>query len=144
MPAQVHRNVITRLCLILLLALISPARAQLVVPAAGQQQGGPWLLKYARINATASGETTVVTGVAGKRIIVLGYLFSSLLGVSVAVKSNPGGTTLAGAFDLPANGDKSYSGGLNAPAFQTEVGQALVFDLGLATSVRGHLTYIEF
>jgi hypothetical protein len=47
------------------------------------------------------------------------------------------------SFDLPANGRAYYGGGWDCPAWETEIGKGIDFDLSVSTGVRGHLTYIE-
>lgn len=99
-------------------------------------------LKFAPITATVIGDTTVVTGVAGKILRVIGYAFVSVLGVLVTFKDTPSGVTRA-TFDLSAGSRVSYPGSTIGPAWETAVGQGIAVNLSLATGVRGHLTYIE-
>ena len=99
-------------------------------------------IKHAIINATGSGDTQIVAGVSGKKILVLGYLFVSALAVAVQFKSN-GGNLLSGNIAAGANQSVSYAGGIWAPAFETALDEGFKITLSLGVSVQGHVTYLE-
>lgn len=99
-------------------------------------------IKFARINAVLNGLNTLVAAVAGKRIRVLGYAFTTT-GAQTPDFRDGAGTVLAGPFDLGALGKADYIGGPECPAFETGIGQSLVLNNSVLTSARGHLTYVE-
>lgn len=96
---------------------------------------------FARINADADGDNTVVAAVTGKRIRVLGYAF--LVSAAGMITFKSGAATALAEFTAAANGGASYGGGGDAPAFQTAVGEALVVNNPAAVDTNGHLVYQE-
>lgn len=98
--------------------------------------------KYAVIDASSSGNNTIVAAVAGKKIRVLSYVLSFSGSVNVKWQSAAGGTDISkllyGAAGVSFNGSFSPAGHL-----QTAVGELLNLNLSAATAVGGHLTYIE-
>jgi len=102
-------------------------------------------MKYAVINASASGSNTVVAAVVGRRIRVVHYLAIAAGDVTATWLS--AATAISGPMAIPQNGGMAPSAGVSSPAgilgqFQTEVGEALNLSLSGAISVGGHLTYI--
>jgi hypothetical protein len=101
-------------------------------------------MKYAVVNASASGSNTVVAAVANKRIRVLSYVIIAAGDVSVTWQS--ASTAISGAMALAANGGAAPSAGQLVPAgligqFETNQGEALTMNLSAAIAVGGHLTY---
>jgi hypothetical protein len=99
-------------------------------------------LLFAAINASASGDNTLVAADATRRIKVVSYAFVCSSTVNVTWKSGAG-TNLSGAMAFIANtgiapGTSSPSQG---PILQTAVNQALVLNLSGAVQVSGHLSY---
>lgn len=100
-------------------------------------------IKFAAItNAAASGDTTLVAAVTGKRYIVVNYAIVATGAVSVKFKDGAS-TDLTGAMALAANGGVSFATDPTSPAFQTSVGNALVINASGAVQVSGHIAYIE-
>lgn len=102
-------------------------------------------MKYAKIDVAGTGNETVITGVAGKKIRVLDYLVTSGSNASVTWKSTSG-TAHSGALKIAANGNIVAVGGYPTPAglfglFETVAGEGLVLDANVACG--GHLTYQE-
>ena len=102
-------------------------------------------MKYAVVNASASGTNTVVAAIANKRIRVLSYVIVAAGDVTVTWQS--ASTAISGPMALAANGGAAPSAGQSVPAgligqFETNQGEALVVNLGSAISVGGHITYI--
>lgn len=102
-------------------------------------------MKYAVINASASGSNTVVAAVTGKRIRVLSYVMIAAGDVTVTWRS--ASTAISGPMALATNGGAAPGSGQMAPVglfgqFQTEAGEALNMNLSAAVAVGGHLTYI--
>lgn len=95
--------------------------------------------KFASISTSSSGNTSLVTADATRKIRVLSYV---LVAASAnAVKFQSATTDLCGAMSLAANG------GVAAPFnpaghFETAANQALNINLGSALGVQGHLTYV--
>ena len=102
-------------------------------------------VKFARINCTATGLTTIVAAVTAKKIRVLAYAFTASAAINVTVQDDSGTpVVLAGAFDISATGGICFVGSRDVPAFETTAGQALNFNLSaIGVNVRGHLTYVE-
>lgn len=94
---------------------------------------------YVNVAATSDGDNTVVSGTAGKRIVVLGYT----VGVNAAgvIKFTDSGTNTLATFDLLKETGLSYSGGPACPAFQAAVGKDLLINCATGVDATGHLTY---
>lgn len=97
-------------------------------------------IQFAAVAATVDGLNTVIAGVAGQRIRVLGYVLVIDVAGTIAVEDT-GGPVLA-QFPLAANGGASYAGGVEAPAFQTAVGQGLAIRNPAGVDTLGHITYV--
>jgi len=103
-------------------------------------------MKYAKIELTASGNGTILAGIAGKRFRVLTYLACSTVNVLLTWKS--GSTALSGPMAVGAysnifngNADSLPIGILGV--LETEEGEDLVLSLSGTASVGGHITYQE-
>lgn len=104
-------------------------------------------VKYAVINASASGNNTIISAVTGKKIRVLGYTHTASTAVIVTWKS---GTTTAISGPMHFATDGSRQGISGAGTFmaeygvmETAVGEALVISLSGVATVGGHLIYRE-
>ena len=103
-------------------------------------------MKFAKIDASASGNNEIVAAVTGKRIRVVGYTIIAT--GTVTVKWRSASTDLSGGMALAANGGTTPSVSVLSPAgmfgvFQTEPGEALNLNLSGAVAVGGHLVYVE-
>ena len=99
--------------------------------------------KYAIIDAATSGNNTLIAAVAAKNIRVLAYVLVASDAVTARFEDGAGGTALSGQMQLGANG--GVSAGFNpAGWFETSDNTLLNLELSDATSVDGHLTYVEF
>jgi hypothetical protein len=107
-------------------------------------------MKYAVVNASASGSNTIVAAVPNKRIRVLSYVIIAAGAVTVtwrSVDDSQGSlTAISGPMALAANGVIFPSAGQLVPAgligqFETNRGETLALNLGAAVSVAGHITY---
>lgn len=97
-------------------------------------------VKTAKIDATASGDNTVVAAVAGYGIQVLSYDLVTDGAVAAYWRDGTGGTALSGAKSFAANGGETK--GYNPHGHvRTSPGNALVLNLSGATAARGELTY---
>lgn len=100
-------------------------------------------IKFARINATLDGDNTVVAGVATKKLRVLGYAATATGAETITFKS-AGATVIGEVISSGNGGGDSYAGGVDAPAFETAAGEALVVNNPVAgIDTKGHLSYIE-
>lgn len=102
------------------------------------------VIKFARINATADGDNTVIAAVTGAKIRVIGYAFRVAgTGGTVAMQDTAGTPVVHASFSLADKTGVEYAGGLNAPAFETAAGEGVEINNPLATDTLGHITYIE-
>jgi hypothetical protein len=98
--------------------------------------------KFAVIDAASSGDNTLVSAVASKKIRVLALFLVAAGAVTVRFESGASGTALTGQMNVAANG------GFVLPFnpvgwFQTAANTLLNLELSGAVSVDGSLTYIE-
>lgn len=104
-------------------------------------------MKYAAITASASGNTVVITAVAGKKIRILDYLLTTNAAVNVTWKSS-GGSSISGILYLGTNavvtavGGYQLAGGLFG-LFETLPDEGLTINLSGSVAVGGHITYSE-
>ena len=98
--------------------------------------------KYAVIDDAASGDNTLVTAVASRKIRVLALFMVSAGTVNARFESGAAGTALTGQMNLVAN--SGFTLPFNpAGWFETAVNTLLNLELSAAVSVDGALTYIE-
>ncbi len=110
--------------------------ALLICPAANDDY------KYAVINNASSGDNTIVSLVASRKIRVLALFLVATGTVNARFESNAAGTALTGQMPLKASSGFVLS--FNpAGWFETVAGELLNLELGGAVSVDGSLTYIE-
>lgn len=95
------------------------------------------------VNASSSGDNTLVALVAGKQIIVREYCLVPAGSVSIKFKSSAA-TDLMGAVPLGAsNVPPGLAAGNNgSDRFTTNVGEALILNLSGAVAVTGWLKYV--
>jgi hypothetical protein len=99
--------------------------------------------KFAAISASASGNSTAVAAVVGKKIRVLSYRFQAGADVDVKFRDNTAGVDLTGAMSTGTKGGGGGSAFSPVGHFETAAGNALSINLSGAVQVSGHLTYIE-
>lgn len=95
---------------------------------------------YAVVNASASGDNTVVAGTSGMQIVVLQYTIVASAAVTVTWESS-GGAVLGGPMAHAANGGVATPYNPTAH-FVTTSGEGLVLNLSSAVQVGGHVSYI--
>lgn len=100
-------------------------------------------VKYVRVNATADGDNVVIAAVAGKAIRVIAYQLTASAAGTVTVQDTAGSPVVFASFAMAANGNLSYEGGLQAPAFETASGTGLEISNGAGVDTLGHITYLE-
>lgn len=96
------------------------------------------------INASASGDNTLVASVPGRRIRVMGYALSFSGTVNAQFTDGAGGSALAGLFYGAAGGNVKADAvppvmGSQPGWFATSQGNALVLNLSAAVAVGGVL-----
>lgn len=99
-------------------------------------------IKYAIIDAATSGNNTIVAAVPGKKIRVLSYTLIATGAVLARWESAANGTALSGQMSLTTSVGIAPDCGSNG-CFETVAGQLLNLELSAATSVDGHVTYVE-
>lgn len=98
--------------------------------------------KSVAVQASTSGDNTLVAAVTDKKIRVLACVLIATTAVTARFESAAGGTALTGQMPLGANG------GFTLPYnphgwFETVAGQLLNLELGGAVAVAGVLVYVE-
>lgn len=101
-------------------------------------------VKYAVISvAAAQTDDVLVAAVTGKRIRVISYLVE-LTAVGDILFESGTATALTGVLELTADVPVAFEGGVFAPAFETNIGDALTLtNNGAGAAARGHLAYQE-
>lgn len=98
-------------------------------------------VKQAKIQATASGDTTVVAAVSGKVIRLLSVVLTCSVQVNVAWKSG------ASTTKIPAMPFAQYGGMSHTPSlgwfYETDSGEAAVINLSGTANVYGTVQYVE-
>ena len=112
----------------------------------GHNELGSREVKYAVVNAAASGTATVVAAVSGKRIRVLNYVAACTGNSTFKWQSFDGASTytdLSGEIPPRTNADSMCEASYTPDGhFQTISGEALVVVVG-GNALDGHLSYIE-
>lgn len=98
-------------------------------------------VKFASVDVAASGNTQIVAAVTGKNIRVLNYVLVASGGANTVTWRSATAGPVTGGMGLAANGGVSAESQFGL--FQTTAGEALQINLSAATSVDGHITYIE-
>jgi hypothetical protein len=96
---------------------------------------------FASVRASASGQTTVVSAVANKKIKMLSYVLVTDDVVTANWQSNS--TDLTGAMSFSANGGIASPVGTPGGGwlFETAVNEDLNLNLGSSVGVSGHISY---
>lgn len=99
----------------------------------------PTGILYADINLSTSG--TLVTGVSGKKIVVLSVSLVAESAVNATFQTSTGSTDIGGPYYCAANGGIVLP--FNAGGwFQTNVGDSLLLNLSGSVSVGGSISYV--
>jgi hypothetical protein len=98
--------------------------------------------KFVIIDCASSGDNTILSAVNPKKIRVLSYTLVASAAVTVRFESGAGGTALTGQMQLAANGGV-HAAFSPVGHFETGSNTLLNLELSGATSVDGHLTYVE-
>lgn len=98
--------------------------------------------KYAEIDAASSGNNTVISAVVGKKIRVLAITLVASGGANtVEWQDGASGTPLSGGMSFAENG--GYTAQCPYGLFEGSTNTLLNLSLSAATSVDGHITYVE-
>lgn len=100
---------------------------------------GPVL--FAPIAASSSGDNTILAGIAGMKIRVLGYTIVGAGAVNAFFQSGAAGDALTGTMAIAAAGGGVSVTPSGLGQFETDEGELLNLNLSSAVSVAGHLTY---
>jgi hypothetical protein len=98
----------------------------------------------ASIDFNTAATQTVIPAVAGKRIVVYGYVLFNGVATAQSVQFKSGSTLLAGVQQLPLSvggGAVVYTGDQSISLFMTNIGDALSLTMTAATQVGGHISY---
>lgn len=96
--------------------------------------------RFLSVSAAVGADNTLVTAVAGKRILVLQYSLNAAGGANT-ITFKSGSTAISGAMDIAS--DATIEASLSPyGVLQTDSGAALVMNLSAATLVAGHLVYV--
>jgi len=99
---------------------------------------------YAPITATTAGSpTSIVTGVAGKKIRVIGFLMTNITaGGTAAFQTSTGSANISGAMAMAANGSL-FVGNQKGGIFETLTGDSLQLAVtGSSNTVSGYVVYV--
>lgn len=100
---------------------------------------GPVL--FAPISASSSGDNTLLAGISGMKIRVLGYVLVGAGAVNVFFQSGAAGDALTGAMPIAAAGGGVSATPSGLGQFETDEGELLNLNLSGAVAVTGHFTY---
>lgn len=100
------------------------------------------LLRYARVNATSDGDNEVIAAVAGKTILVLGYVLNVNAAGVVTLQDGAASPVIFASFELVDGGGVSYEGGVACPAFRVTKGSAFEISTAAGVDCLGHVTYV--
>lgn len=96
---------------------------------------------YAAVNASSSGNNTLVAAVTGRRIVLIQAFLMAAGDVTATIQSGAGGTALIGPYSLPGKGGFVLS--FNPNGWQeTAEGALLNLNLGGAVQVGGVIGYV--
>lgn len=104
--------------------------------------GTSYPIKYAKIDASSSGNNTLVNAVVSKKIRVISLFLITASAVTTKIQSGAGGTDLTGAVPNAANGGFVLSANVYG-WFETAANTLLNLNLGGAVNAAGSLSYIE-
>lgn len=96
--------------------------------------------EFVRVNATADGSNTVITGRTGEKIVVTGYALN-VNAAGVVTIQDSGTPTIFASFSLVLGGGVSYAGSSETPAFEVGEGLNLVVSNAAGVDTLGHITF---
>lgn len=106
-------------------------------------EGGE-VIKFASVSATDDGANTVIAAVAGKKLMVVGYLLNGSQAGTATLQDNAQSPGVVATIKFTANQlFCTYAGGQEAPAFEVPVGLAFVISNSAGLDTTGHIAYME-
>jgi hypothetical protein len=106
--------------------------------------GTPVLIKYVSVNATLDGDNPIISAVASRKIVVLGYVLTATAAGTITIQDTAGTPNVIARIRSGADGGgASYAGGIDAPAFETISGNGLEINCSAGLDCLGHISYIE-
>lgn len=103
-------------------------------------------MKFAKIDISASGDTTIVAAVDGVKIRVITYIVASDTNTKFKFKSastDLTGPMSVGAYSNIFNGNTDLIPGGLIGVLETQPGEALVLSSTVAAAIGGHIVYKE-
>lgn len=101
--------------------------------------------QFTLVNATADGDNLVIAAPgAGLKIRVLGYVLTVTAAGVVSLQDTVGTPVVHGKFDLAAGENATYSGGMDAPAFELAENVGLEINNPTGVDTLGHMTWIKW
>lgn len=95
---------------------------------------------FAAVNATANGDNVVISGVAGRQIMVLGYMLTGTTLSTVTIQDTNGTPVVLGYVRVGADGGGACYPG-PTPAFVTNAGEGVEINNATGNDTLGHMTY---
>jgi len=99
-------------------------------------------LKFARVNATSDGDNTVISAVAEKQIVVIGYSVGTNAAGVITFQSTEASPTIVASFELTDGGGVVFAGSYDCPAFQLPRGTGFEISTAAGVDALGHITYV--
>jgi hypothetical protein len=93
------------------------------------------------VNASASGDNTIITGVTGQPIFIWQMAFTAAGAVNFIFKNGTAGTAQSGAYILTANGSSITFQYTGMPWSWTSPGSNWVINLSGAVAITGQVFY---
>lgn len=103
-------------------------------------------MKFAKIDISASGDSTIVAAVDGLKIRVITYVVCSDINTKLKFKSastDLTGPMSVGAYSNIFNGNTDLIPGGLVGVLETEPGEALILNSTVTAAVGGHIVYKE-
>ncbi len=98
--------------------------------------------KYTVLECVGAGDSTIIAGVAERRICVLAYTIVSSGAGTIQWKNEDAGTNLSGG--MPLVGQSMISASSEDGLLETATdGEGLVLSVSTAITLSGHMTYTE-
>ena len=103
-------------------------------------------MRFAKIDISASGDSTIVAAVNGLKIRVITYVIASDINTKLKFKSastDLTGPMSVGAYSNIFNGNTDLMPGGLIGVLETQPGEALILNSTVAAAVGGHIVYKE-
>jgi hypothetical protein len=103
-----------------------------------------YTLRFARINATADGDNTIVAAPSDttKSIYVIGYSINTNAAGVVGFQDSAASAVIFATWEFADGGGAAFAGNLDCPAFKVTTGLGLEVNVAAGVDALGHVTYI--